>query len=312
MTALSRRRLLVIAAGTAAIAAAVAAAAAALADAGLRRWKGVALGGAAEMILPAEALPLLPRLQAEIARLEAVFSLYRPDSALSRLNAAGRLEAPPLELVDLMGRARAVSALTGGAFDVTVQPLWSLHARHARAGTRPAAAELGAARALVDWQAVSVAPDAVRFARPGMAVTLNGIAQGYITDRVADLLRREGLTEVLVSLGETRALGAHPSGRPWQVAPAEGAAPLPLSGGALATTAAAGTRIDPRGHLLDPRTGLPGGEGLRVTVAATTATTADALSTALPLLPAAERARVLAAGGATAAWIDDGHGVVRL
>lgn len=282
---LSRRRFVTIAAGTAALALAGVPARAA---SDLRRWKGVALGAQAEMILPASAMPLLPRLRAEIERLEAIFSLYRPDSALVRLNAAGMLDAPPLELVELLAQAQGLSRLTDGAFDVTVQPLWALHARGGAS-----AEELAGARALVDWRALEVEPHRVRFARRGMAATLNGIAQGYITDRVAELLKREGLDEVLISLGETRALGAHPDGRPWQVAPAADADPLPLADGALATT-------EPAGHVFDPATGRPGGGLARVTVQAPTATVADAVSTALPLLPAERRRAVARAAGATA------------
>ncbi|SOD99554.1 FAD:protein FMN transferase [Caenispirillum bisanense] len=287
---LSRRRFVAIAAGAGA-AAVLAGTVPAAAAPGLRRWKGVALGAAAEMILPADAMDLLPAVQAEIARLEAIFSLYRPDSALVRLNAAGVLEAPPLELVEVLGRARALSALTDGAFDVTVQPLWALHARAAD----PTLADLAAARALVDWRGVSVEADRIALARPGMAITLNGIAQGYVTDRVAALLRREGLTEVLVALGETRALGGHPAGRPWQVAPAAGAEALPLVDAALATT-------EPAGHVFDPATGRPGGTVARITVQAPTAVVADAVSTALALLPADRRAAVAEAAGATRVW----------
>ena len=62
-----------------------------------------------------------------------------------------------------------------------------------------------------------VVPGRVAFRRPGMAVTLNGIAQGYITDRVADLLAQNGLEHVLVDLDELRALGPRADGTPWPV-----------------------------------------------------------------------------------------------
>ncbi|EKV26379.1 Nitrous oxide reductase maturation periplasmic protein NosX [Caenispirillum salinarum AK4] len=300
---LSRRRFISIAAGAGAAALALGGAgpARARAGGGLRRWTGTAMGARAEMILPAAAMDLLPRLRAEIDRLEDVFSLYRPDSALSRLNRDGDLDAPPLELVDVLGRARAVSTLTDGAFDVTVQPLWALRARHLQAGTEPTPPEVAAARALVDWRGLRVDPARITLARRGMAVTLNGIAQGYVTDRVADVLRGAGLEGVLVSLGETRALGPHPDGRPWTVAPGADAEPLPLREGALAITEPAASG----GHVLDPATGRAGGRLRRVTVQAPTATTADALSTALALVPAARRDAVARAGGATAVWALD-------
>jgi len=96
----------------------------------LRVWTGSALGASAMLQIhhpdPAEADRLIERSLAEIARLEAVFSLYRPDSALSLLNRNGQLDGPPLDLVRLLGEAERFSRLTDGAFDATVQPLWDV------------------------------------------------------------------------------------------------------------------------------------------------------------------------------------------
>ena len=99
-----------------------------------------------------------------------------------------------------------------------------------------------------------------------MAITLNGIAQGSITDRVTDLLRAEGLAQVLVDLGEVRALGRHPDGRAWRVGIADPLAPdrlretLAIDDQAVATSATTGVRFDAAGryhHLLNPRTSQP-------------------------------------------------------
>ena len=185
----------------------------------LHRWSGIALGAAAQIVLHdpdgARARRLIARSVAEIDRLEDVFSLYRPESAICRLNRDGRLAAPPLELVALLAEARSYSERTEGAFDVTVQPLWRLYAAHfSRPGADPrgpAEADLARAHALVDYRAVEIEPSEVRFARPGMAITLNGIAQGYITDRVAALLEGAGMGDVLLDVGELP--GARPSSR---------------------------------------------------------------------------------------------------
>src|SRR5689334_13706460 len=87
----------------------------------LRTWRGVALGADAALQLhhpdPAAADRLIERCRAEVARLERVFSLYRADSALSRLNEAGILTDPPLDLVRLLGEAERFSRATEGAFD---------------------------------------------------------------------------------------------------------------------------------------------------------------------------------------------------
>ncbi len=282
-------------------------------------WRGTALGAEASITLyheeRAEARRLLRAAVAELRRLEGVFSLYREESALSRLNREGRLEVPPLELVELLATARAFAERTGGAFDPTVQPLWRLYARHFAqpdadpAG--PAADEVEAARALVGWRDLRVESTGIALARKGMAVTLNGIAQGYITDRVADLLERAGMRTVLVDLGEIRAVGRHPDGRPWRAGirdPRGGGVlrVLPLENRALATSAGSGTRFDAGGrfhHLFDPRDGRSARHYLSVSVLAPRATVADALSTALYVLSDEERAALRGAFEGVEAWI---------
>ncbi len=268
----------------------------------LHRWQGTALGADASLlinVLDTERAKRLTALAlAEIDRLERVFSLYRPDSALARLNAEGRLDNPPGELVSLRERPQQWGALSGGAFDVTVQPLWRLYHDHfSSPGADPFGppdAEVAGARALVDYRAIDVSTRRIALARPGMAVTLNGIAQGDITDRVSDLLRAEGLEHALVELGEFRALSSHPSGRPWKVGvkdPHREAAllsKLSLTDRALATSATTGTRFDSQGrhhHLFDPNTGRPSHGLVAASVVAQRARDADACSTALLAAP---------------------------
>ena len=278
----------------------------------LHRWSGIALGAAAEIVLydsdATRARRLIARCVEEIDRLEDVFSLYRPESAIRRLNRDGRLAAPPLELVALLAEARSYSERTDGIFDVTVQPLWHLytaHFAHPGADPRgPAEAAHVRAKALVDYRAVEIEPTEVRFARPGMAVTLNGIAQGYITDRVATLLQEAGMGDVLLDIGEVRALGRHPDGRPWRVGirlaaePETVARTVTITDRAVATSAGIASVFEPSGrhhHLFDPATGRPAQAAGQVSVIAPRATVADALSTALavsrPELAAAFAAR---------------------
>ena len=70
------------------------------------------------------------RSLAEVRRLEAVFSLYREDTALVALNRQGILVAPPADLVAVLAECRRCWELTGGAFDPTVQALWILYRDH--------------------------------------------------------------------------------------------------------------------------------------------------------------------------------------
>jgi thiamine biosynthesis lipoprotein len=230
--------------------------------------------------------------------LEGVFSLHLADSALTRLNAQGRLDAPPFELVELRGRARRIHAATGGAFDPTVQPLWA-HYRDRALGRTPET-DLATARGRVGLDRVRGDAGTIAFDRPGMALTLNGIAQGEITDRVAAIFRAAGLS-CLVSLGEQRALGRSPDGDPWmaRIADPDGASGprIALRDQALAVSDPAALRLGPVDHILDPRSGGPAETARRAAVRAPRAADADGFSTAFAILPeAAARAAAKRAG----------------
>ncbi len=273
-------------------------------------WQGTALGARASIRLahpdPERGRGLIRQALDEIERLERVFSLYRPDSAVSRLNREGVLHAPPLDLLRLLAEARRYGELTEGAFDITVQPLWRLYAEHfsgaSAAAGGPSPAAIAETLKHVDFRAVSFDPGRVAFEKPGMAVTLNGIAQGYITDRVADLFRREGLGHSLIDLGELRALGQHPAGRPWSIGLEDPRnreriyGTRTLERAALATSAGHGSRFDGSGghhHLFDPARGRSSHRYLSLSVSASTATEADALSTGFYHLDPERLARLI-------------------
>lgn len=258
----------------------------------IRSWRGIALGAPASLTIaglaPVEADGLIAAARAEIDRLEDVFSLHRPDSALCRLNRDGALDVPPADLLVLLSRSAAIHAATDGAFDPTVQPVWRLLAETAGV---PDPEVLGATLALVGWEGVSVEPGSIRFARPKMALTLNGIAQGYVTDRVAEILRREGVRSVLVEIGEIAANGPAAPGEPWRIGIADsGDEPaeedILLASGAIATSAPLGTTFDSSrtaGHILHPTRGTVPSPWRRISVLHRSATVADGLSTGLVL-----------------------------
>ena len=267
----------------------------------LFEWRGTALGAEACIALyhrdEAAAAAAVGAAVSEVERLEGEFSLYRPDSALVRLNRDGVLDRPSLDMLRLLQASIRFGEMSGGAFDVTVQPLWELYARHFAAhpddAAGPSPAVLRRACRRVGFRRIGLAPERITLA-PGTAVTLNGIAQGYVTDRIAGLLQDHGWRDVLVDLGEIRGLGSHPDGRPWTIglpdpqhAPAL-LAEIPLSRRAAATSAGSGTTFDPAGryhHLFVPHTGRCAGSYRAVTVLADQAMVADALSTTLAVMP---------------------------
>jgi thiamine biosynthesis lipoprotein len=215
----------------------------------------------------------------------------------------------------LLAEAVRFGKLSQGAFDVTVQPLWELYARHfsrhPEDSSGPPAELVTRAVGLVDYRRIQTEPDRITLPS-GMAVTLNGIAQGYVTDCVADLLRARGWNNVLIDLGELRGLGAHPDGRPWTAAlpnlpdTERGALMVPLSERAIATSSGAATRFEASGkyhHLFSPTSGRSAVTYAVVTVAAPRATLADALSTALFVAPYSAAEAMLSELPEVEAWL---------
>ena len=290
------------------------------AAASLFTWEGSALGADASITLAHEsreaAQAIIDLAIAEVRRLEDIFSLHLADSELSRLNRDGRLSNPSLDMLTLLTESKRYSEMSDGVFDVTVQPLWTLYSGFFRANPDskdgPPPEELRQALRLVDYRRMDVNPLFVRFDREGMGVTLNGIAQGYITDQVADLLRRNGIGNVLVDLGEVRALDTHPDGRPWNIAlkdpraPARTARTLDVTNMAVATSGGYGKMFDRAGrfhHMFDPHNGGSASQHIGVSVISSRATTADALSTAIYVAATSEIERIVRRAGKVTAIV---------
>lgn len=225
-------------------------------------------------------------------RIEDVLSLFRPESALSRLNREGHLDRPHPDLVRVLGEALAWAARTEGAFDPTVQPLWKLHARREHGSSAPTAAEIEAARQQVDWRRCEVRHDRIRLG-PGQSVTLNGIAQGFAADRVREILRAHGVRHALADTGEFAVLGDKPDGKPWRAGIQHPrlreafVALADLDDRFLATSGdyeAAFSDDFSVHHIFDPATGRSPSRLASVTVLAPTGLEADALSTAMFVL----------------------------
>ncbi|MEO1843552.1 MAG: FAD:protein FMN transferase [Akkermansiaceae bacterium] len=256
------------------------------------KWGGVLFNAEVDLAIhdlpEKEATTLISRCVAEMQRLEQIFSLYVPDSVLCALNREGQVANPPAEFVSLVSDALEVAAKSGGAFDPTVQPYWVWLRESVEAGEVIDDAQRVRQLARVDYRKVHCAQEKVRYVDAGMAMTLNGIAQGWITDRVCELLREAGAKHCLVNLGEFHALGAQPSGKDWRVA-IRGAekAEVRLRGDALAVSCGAGLYFgtgEGNNHLINPRTGGCSEDRRIVAVTAADASTADALSTACAVL----------------------------
>ncbi len=256
------------------------------------RWRGVLFNSDVDIAVhampPAVAEPLIRNCELEMQRLEKLFSLYLPDSPLSRLNRTGRLDNPPPELVDLVRKALLVAERSGGAFDPTIQPYWTwLRETVETTGAIDPEAQAQFLEK-VDFRQVRCGEDELSFGREGMALTLNGLSQGWITDRASEILRDGGAQHCLVNLGEFYGLGTQPSGEDWIVGlrGVEGEE-IALRDRALAVSSGAGLYFgtgERRNHIIDPRNGDCVEARKVVAVTAPEAWLADALSTACSVL----------------------------
>ena len=273
------------------------------------------MGASSELALwhedPVVAGRTMDQVRSEVARLDGIFSLYRDDSEISRLNRDGFLDNPSWELRDQLSAGRRFSELSGGAFDISVQPLWQLYAAHFWSGAGPAQPEKSAdidaaarrvAERLVDYRLVDIGPRRIALGRPGMGVTLNSIGQGFIADRIADMLGAQGFRHVYADLGETRLIGDHPEGRPWRIGlrdpkdPAHFGRTLDLENIGLAVSGGYGTTFEETGryhHIFDPRTGLSAGKMAAIAVTAPSAMIANGLATSIYVAGREHAAKIL-------------------
>jgi thiamine biosynthesis lipoprotein len=315
----SRRRALRIVAAAAGLPLMIAGVRATAPEGRFFTWRGEVLGALSELTLwhsdAAFARATILKIRLEIERFENIFSLYRPGSEIVRLNATGKAIKPSPELRVLIEESRRLGELSGGAFDISVQPLWRLYEAHFWSHTdiQPdiAARARDVAHALVDFRNIDSSKAGIGFMRTGMAITLNGIAQGYVTDAMTDLLRNEGFESAVVDLGEFRTLGHHPDGRPWRLGIGNRktggtSRMVELENMALAVSGGYGTTFEPSGrihHIFDPHTGASANRLAQVAVIGPSATAADGLATAICVSGEAFAPALLAAYPGTRAML---------
>jgi len=242
---------------------------------------------------------------AEFRRIDASMSTYKPDSELSRVNAAAALGPVPIsrELYDLLATSIEYSRLTGGAFDVTYASVGYLY--DYRAHVHPDAKQIAAALPGIDYRHIELDPatHSVRFGRAGVRVDLGGIAKGYAVDRGIAILQGLGIERAMVNAGgDTRIIGDR-LGRPWIVGirhpddERRVVLRIPLTDTAMSTSGDYERYFEEDGvryhHILDPRTGRSASKVRSVTVIAPTATRTDALTKSVFVMGAEDGIRFI-------------------
>ena len=263
-------------------------------------WTGIALGADSNMTLfhkdKSYAKESLNICINEIKRLENIFSLFDNNSSISQLNKEGYILNPPKELVEVLNFANNISENTNGAFDATVQPLWIIHKSYSKhKNIAILNYEIQKVKNLISYKNIEINKNKIYFKKENMQITLNGIAQGYITDKITNILEQRGFTNVLVNLGEFNSIGGYDENRDWNIATPylNDIKYLKLNNNAIASSGGYGTRFDEKyHHLFDTKTGTSANYLNSVTIKASNAMLADALSTAVFVMSEKQREKI--------------------
>lgn len=214
---------------------------------------------------------LAQAVTAELERIDALLSNYRPDSALERFNAVRSLEPQtlPAELVTLLGLAADVHEASSGCFDPTVRPLVRLWGFDGDEPHVPAADAIAAVLLRIGFDKLEIVdPEHVRKLREDVEIDMASIGQGYTVGRISAIAEGFGLKDYLFEIGgELAGRGTRPDGREWRVgieSPDKGAPlrALSLPADRLTSVITSGSyrhffedHGHSYGHILDPRTG---------------------------------------------------------
>jgi thiamine biosynthesis lipoprotein len=235
----------------------------------------------------------------EVRRIEKKYSRYRPDSIVSRINAAAGIDWTGLdeETAALLGYADELFRTSGGLFDITsgvLRRAWNF-----REAKRPSPEELQPILALIGWESVQwerhASPQRVRLPQSGMEIDFGGFGKEYAADRAAASLIEHGAQSGYVNLGgDMRVIGPRPDGEAWLMgiqSPRkvdETIASIPIRSGALTTSGDYERFFELDGkrycHILDPRTGQPVQAWRSVSVLAPLAIVAGSYSTIAMLM----------------------------
>lgn len=222
---------------------------------------------------------------------------YMPDSQLSRLNNQGYLENADPTLINVTKLSIEMSALTDGAFDPTVLPLMALYKSVRQGGALPPQEKIDKALSHVDYKSVIIDGTTIRYSKPGMGMTLDGLGKGYIVDEGVRHINSLGFKSVCIEAGgDLMVTGTKESGEPWTIAirnprPGQGNEQifLEMQNRAIATSGDYMQAFTPDRrfhHIINPRTGFSPPELASSSILAPSVAMADGLATSAMVLGA--------------------------
>ncbi len=256
---------------------------------------------------------------AELRRLDAMMSLYKDDSEITKVNlAAGKnpVKVSP-EMIEVVEHAAEISKLSGGAFDVTVGPLVVLWQMRLKEGKTPTDAEIARVRPLVNYQNIVIDKKAstIFLKKPGMIMDFGGM-KGYIADRVAYLFKKRGINNAIIAVaGDIWVLGHREDGKPWRIGVQhprdhdKTLTVLDLSDKYISTSGDYERFVIKENkryhHIIDPRTGKPSKGTISATLIGDKGAIIDPLTKVPFILGPDEGMKIVKKLGAEAIIVDD-------
>jgi thiamine biosynthesis lipoprotein len=223
-----------------------------------------------------------------------VFDRFDPGSRIAHLNDTGLLRDVPPGLGHVMRASSQLHEASRGMFDITVLPLLRIYKRTLQEKGRPPAwGEVREAASRTGFERVRISSGEIRLLQPGMQITLDGIAKGYIVDLAAESLRADNIQCALINAGgDIRAVGSK-GGVPWRIGVRDPGGrksyvrTIRLSDMAVATSGSYENHFDPlarHNHLIDAEAKGSPRRTVSATAVASSAMLADGLSTAFFVL----------------------------
>lgn len=235
----------------------------------------------------------------EVKRIENLISDWIPTTPISQVNQNAGIKPikVPLEVFDLVERSIKVSELTSGAFDISYASMDKVWKFDGSMKTKPTDAEIKKSVEKIGYKNIILDKNAqtIFLKNKGMKIGLGGIGQGYIADKVHELLLAKGCLSGIINVsGDINAWGNQPDGKPWTIGIIN-----PLNKNKVfATFNLDNSSVETSGsyekfvvfdgirysHIIDPRTGYPANGIVSISVFAKKTEIADALATGIFVL----------------------------
>ncbi len=241
-----------------------------------------------------QANTIIDEAFAAMSRVDTLANNYNDSSKVSLLNKQAQIDFVQVtpDLVYLVKKSIEIADISNGAFDITITPLIELWPFNDDNPIRPSKKEIQNALIYVNYKAIHIEDNKIKFNDPFIKIDLGGIAKGFAVDRAMEVLVKHGVRDALINAGgDIKAICStltQSRRKVWIRHPRQREklyGYFQMDNGSVATSGDYERYVEIDSvryhHIIDPKTGYPATPCISVTVQAQDATTADALATAV-------------------------------